>query len=59
MLAHEHARGARVVEVDVREEEVTDVPSSQPALGEAGLQRGTWRSGPQSKRAGPSSVSSR
>ena len=38
VLAHEHARGARVVEVDVREEQVPDVGEVEPALGEAGLQ---------------------
>ena len=54
VLADEHTRGARVVEVDVREEEVPDVGELEPALGEAGLQvRRCTVVGPQSKSAGP------
>ena len=37
-LAHERARGSRVVEVDVREEQVADVGEVEAALGESGLQ---------------------
>ena len=43
MLLHERARGARVVEVDVREQEVVDVLQLEPARGEALLQRGDRR----------------
>ena len=39
MLAHEHARGARVVEVDVAEQQVADVAEREPAPCEARLQR--------------------
>ena len=60
VLADEHACGARVVEVDVREEQVPDVGELEPALGEPGLQvRRSHDVGPQSKSAGPSSVSRR
>ena len=34
MLAHDHAGGARVVEVDVREEQVPDVGELEAPLGE-------------------------
>ena len=40
VLAHEHARGAGVVEVDVREQQVADVGELEAALGEACLQLG-------------------
>ena len=59
MLAHERARRAGVVEVDVGEQEVADVAELEPALGESRLQRGEALRGPQSKSAGPSSVSTR
>ena len=35
VLADEHARGARVVEVDVGEQQVAEVDEVEPALGEA------------------------
>ena len=38
MLADEHARGSRVVEVDVGEEKVPDVREGEPALRETRLQ---------------------
>ena len=40
VLAHEHARGAGVVEVDVREQQVADVGELEAALGEPCLQLG-------------------
>jgi hypothetical protein len=39
VLPDEDARGARMVEVDVAEEEVADVGERKPALGEALLER--------------------
>ncbi len=39
MLAHEHARRAGVVEVDVAQQQVPDVGELQPARGQPGLQR--------------------
>ena len=39
ILAHEHARGARVVEVDVREQEMADVGQLQAARRETGFER--------------------
>src|ERR671933_2265840 len=45
MLAHEYARGARVVEVDVREEEMANVAEREPALLEPRLQRRDARGG--------------
>ena len=59
VLAHEHARGARVVEVDVAEQQVAEVGEREPLLREPGLSASTVVAGPQSKSAGPSSVSSR
>jgi hypothetical protein len=38
VLPHERARGARMVEVDVREQQVTQVLQLEPALGEPRLQ---------------------
>ena len=40
VLAHEHARRARMVEVDVREQQVAHVGELEAALGEPGLQLG-------------------
>ena len=40
MLAHEHARRARVVEMDVREQQPLDVAELVPALCQPRLQRG-------------------
>ena len=59
VLPDEDARRSGVIEMDVREEQVPDVHEVQAALGEAGLQVRDAVVGPQSKRAGPSSVSSR
>jgi hypothetical protein len=39
IAAHEHARGARVVEVDVREDEVAQVPDREPGTRERRLER--------------------
>ena len=46
VLPHEQARGAGVVEVDVREEQVPQVSHREAALFEAGLQRAEGRRGP-------------
>src|SRR5688572_10685112 len=46
MLAHENACRARVVEVDVREQQPLDVTELVSALREAGLQRGNARCRP-------------
>ena len=43
MLAHEHARRARMVEVDVREEQVADVAELEVMLPQPLLQR--WDAG--------------
>ena len=59
VLADEHARGAGVVEVDVREQQVADVGEREALLVEPPLQRLEHEDGPQSKSAGPSSVSRR
>jgi hypothetical protein len=40
MPANEHARGAGVVEVDVAEQQVTDVGELEIALGERPFERG-------------------
>ncbi len=45
-LAHERARGAGVVEVDVRKEEMPDLAELVPALGQAGTQSGDRRRRP-------------
>ena len=57
MLADEHPRGACVVEVDVREEQVADVRQREAVRREPCLQRVDADVGPQSKSAGPSFVS--
>ena len=59
MLAHEHSRGPRMVEVDVGEKKVAKVGQGEAARGQAFLQGRKQLVGPQSKSAGPSSVSSR
>src|SRR5262249_19051599 len=46
VLAHEHARRARVVEVDVREEQVPDVAEHEPTLAQPLLQLGNARRRP-------------
>ena len=46
MLAHEHARGAGVVEVDVREQQVAHVVQFEPAQTQALLQHGHAGGGP-------------
>ncbi len=53
VLADEHARRARVVEVDVREEQVPHVAELESALGQAGLQRGQADRGPAVLQRGP------
>ena len=57
MRANDRAGRARVVEVDVREEEVADVAELELALGEPARRAGRQLVGPQSKSARPSSVS--
>ncbi len=55
MLADDRAGGARVVEVDVREEQVAEVAELEPALARARRAAGgSVVAGPQSKSAGPS-----
>jgi hypothetical protein len=46
VLAHEEPRGSRVVEVDVREDEVPEVPDLEPLGREAGAQRVQAARGP-------------
>ena len=58
MLADEHSRRARVVEVDVREEQMPDVLQLVSPLREPRLQRRDADDGPQSKRDSPWVVSS-
>jgi hypothetical protein len=41
--AHERARGARVIEMDVTEQQVAHVRERDPVLGETGLERGDRR----------------
>ncbi len=59
MLADERAGRARVVEMDVAEQQVAHVGEREPGFGEPGLSASTVVLGPQSKSAGPSSVSRR
>ena len=48
MLADEYARGARVVEVDVRQQQVAQVAQREAVLGEPLLQRVDVVDGPDS-----------
>ena len=59
MLTDEHAGGARVVEMDVREEQVAQVGEREPVLGKPLLQRRQAASRPAVEERGPSAVSSR
>ena len=60
VLAHEHAGGAGVVEVDVAEQQMADVGEREAVRRRARPSaRRRVVDGPQSKIAGPSSVSSR
>ena len=60
VLAHEHARGAGMVEVDVGEQQVADVARARgPRSASRAFSSGTQVVGPQSCSARPSSVSSR
>ena len=58
MLAHEHAGCARVVEMDVAEQEVADVGQLQPSDGKTAPPASDRRLQGRSRRARPSSVSS-
>ena len=53
VLAHEHAGRARVVEVDVREEQVPEVAQLETALGQARLQLVDAGGGPAVEQRGP------
>jgi hypothetical protein len=53
VLAHEDARRARVVEMDVAEQQVADVGEREPAVGEAGLERVDRRRGAAVEDRGP------
>ena len=59
MLLHENAGRAGVVEVDVGEEKMAEVGERDAALRSPAFKCSTHVVGPQSRRAGPSSVSSR
>ena len=53
VLAHDRARGARMVEMDVREQQVADVGELEPALAKALLQPGERRRRPAVEQGGP------
>ena len=60
MLAHDRPGRARVVEVDMGEEQMPDLPQlAAPRSRSPSSSRGSVDAGPQSKSAGPSLVSSR
>ena len=59
MAAHDRARRARVIEVDVREQQMAEILERDAVLASPASSAGRVEVGPQSKSASPSVVSTR